>query len=178
MWRDYDMALQMNAGVSRQPPVEVRTPLTIRDTRLQAAIVRDDRLLLVQCTMPDEPPFWVLPGGGREAGESDAAALAREVREELGVVVEVGRVLDDVPADPPDGTYMRWRTFACRLTEGEPVACGGDGSAELTAVRWLPLAGGDAWDAAIRRDPYLYPQLERIRAALGFGGAASPHAAD
>lgn len=139
----------------------------MRDTRLQAAIVRDGQLLLVRCTLPDESPFWALPGGGREAAESDAEAVAREVREELGVEVEVGRVLDDVAADPPDGTYARWRTFACRLIAGEPTACGPDGAAVLTAVRWLPLAGGAQWEPALRSDPFLYPQLERLRAALG-----------
>lgn len=138
--------------------------MTMRDTRLQAAIVRDERLFLLQCTMPGERPFWVLPGGGREAGESDAETVAREVREELGVEVEVGRMLYDVPADPPDGTYTRWRTFACRLARGEPAACGSDGEAQLTAVRWLPLDG--AWDDELRADPFLYPQLERIRVTL------------
>jgi len=141
--------------------------VTIRDTRLQAAIVRDGRLLLVECTLPGERPFWVLPGGGREAGESDAEAVAREVREELGVEVEVDRVIDDVPAEPPDGTYTRWRTFACRITRGEPAACGADGTAELTAVRWLPLRDAEAWDASLTNDPFLHPQLQRIRAALG-----------
>jgi 8-oxo-dGTP pyrophosphatase MutT (NUDIX family) len=150
--------------------------VTIRDTRLQAAIVREGRLLLVECKLPDEPPFWVLPGGGREAGESDAEAVAREVREELGVEVEVGRVLDDVPADPPDGTYTRWRTFLCRLTRGEPAAVGTDGTAELTAVRWLPLWDCEAWDATLRGDPFLYPQLVRIRLALG-GPPAGPRPA-
>ena len=81
-------------------------------------------------------------------------------------------MLDDVAADPPDGTYARWRTFACRLTRGEPAACGADGGAALTAVRWLPLAGGAEWAAELRSDPFLYPQLERIRAALVPGGAA------
>lgn len=141
--------------------------MTMRDTRLQAAIVRNGWLLLLRCTLPGEPPFWTLPGGGREAGESDAQAVAREVREELGVAVEVGAVLDDVPADPPDGTYTRWRTFACRLVNGEPAACGADGGAQLTAVRWLPLADPGDWDAALRSDPFLRPQLDRIRAALG-----------
>jgi 8-oxo-dGTP pyrophosphatase MutT (NUDIX family) len=117
--------------------------------------VRDGRLLLVQCTMPGEPPFRVLPGGGRE------------VREELGMAVEVAAVLCGVPAGPPDGTYTRWRTFACRLLDGGPAACGTDGGAELTAVRWLPLADREEWDAALRGDPFLYPQLVRIRAALG-----------
>jgi 8-oxo-dGTP pyrophosphatase MutT (NUDIX family) len=145
--------------------------VTLRDTRLQAAIIREDHVLLVQCTLPGEPPFWVLPGGGREAGERDAEAVAREVREELGVEVEVGRVLDDAAADPPDGTYARWRTYACRVTSGEPAACGADGAAVLTAVRWLPLTGGASWDAALRRDPYLYPQLERLRRALGLPSA-------
>jgi hypothetical protein len=37
--------------------------MTMRDTRLQAAIVRDERLLLVRCTMPGERPFRVLARG-------------------------------------------------------------------------------------------------------------------
>ncbi|HEX8395222.1 MAG TPA: NUDIX domain-containing protein [Longimicrobium sp.] len=143
--------------------------MTIRDTRLQAAILRGSRLLLVLCRLPGEPPFWTLPGGGREEGETDAQAVAREVREELGVIVEVGAVLDDVPADPPDGTYTRWRTYACRIVEGEPVPCGNDGGAQLTAVRWLPLGDPGAWDAETRSDLFLCPQLGRIRAALGLG---------
>jgi 8-oxo-dGTP pyrophosphatase MutT (NUDIX family) len=149
----------------------------MRDTRLQAAIVRDGQLLLVQCTLPSEPPFWTLPGGGREAGESDAEAVAREVREELGIDVDVGHLIDDVAADPPDGTYARWRTFACCLLRGEPVACGADGAAVLTAVRWLPLAGGAESDAAIRSDPFLFPQLERIRAALRIPSVPAERAA-
>jgi hypothetical protein len=93
------------------------------------------------------------------------------------VEVEVGAVLDDVPADPPDGTYTRWRTFACRLVGGEPAARGTDRSAELTAVRWLPLADSEEWDAALRGDPFLCPQLERIRAALGLPDTRSWFAA-
>jgi hypothetical protein len=34
--------------------------MTICDTRLQAAIVRDGCLLLVQCTLPGEPPLKAL----------------------------------------------------------------------------------------------------------------------
>ena len=165
--------LRPSGWLAAPPSVEARDPVTMRDTRLQAAIVRDDHLLLVQCTLPGEPPFWVLPGGGREAGESDAEAVAREVREELGVEVEVGRLVDDVPADPPDGTYTRWRTFACRVVRGEPAACGADGAAVLTAVRWLPLAACAEWDAALRSDRFLYPQLVRVRAALGTPAAAA-----
>jgi hypothetical protein len=43
---------------------------------------------------------------------------------------------------------------------------GGEGWAELTAVRWLPLEESAAWEAALDGDPFLYPQLRRIRGAL------------
>lgn len=71
------------------------------------------------------------------------------MREEARVEVEVGPVLRDVPADPPDGTYTRWRTFRCRIIRGEPAP--GD---------------GESREAELRDDPYLYPQLLRIRGAL------------
>jgi hypothetical protein len=75
-------------------------------------------------------------------------------------------VLYEVPAEPPDGTYQRWRTYLCRVTGGEAAPGGGEGWATLTAVRWLPLADAAAWEAELRTDPFLHPQLLRIRAAL------------
>lgn len=140
--------------------------MTARDVRLQAAILQGRHLLLVRCVLPDGQAFWILPGGGRELGESDEEAVAREVREEVLVEVEVGPVLYDVPADPPDGTYTRWRTFRCSITRGEPAPGGGDEGAELTQVRWLPLDREGSWEADLHGDPFIYPQLLRIRAAL------------
>jgi 8-oxo-dGTP diphosphatase len=43
-----------------------------------------DRLLLLHCVLPDRS-FWLAPGGGLEPGESPHEALARELREELGL---------------------------------------------------------------------------------------------
>ena len=57
-------------------------PVSARDIRYQAAVIDGQRLLLLRCAPWDEAPFWVLPGGGREAGESAEACVAREVREE------------------------------------------------------------------------------------------------
>jgi 8-oxo-dGTP pyrophosphatase MutT (NUDIX family) len=136
--------------------------LPIRDTRLQAAILRGGDLLLLHCRLLTGEAFWLLPGGAREPGESPAAALAREVREELGAVVTVGPVVYDVPAEPPDGTYQRWRTYWCVLTAGEPRAMGSDGVATLDGLAWVPLADDARWPAGVARDRFLAPQLRRI----------------
>lgn len=140
--------------------------MSSRDIRYQAAVMDGERLLLLRCAPRDEAPFWVLPGGGREAGEPEEACVAREVREEARIEVEVGPLLYDVPADPPDGTYTRWRTYLCRVTRGEAAPGGGEGWAEITAVRWLPLFEPAKWDAELRDDPFIHPQLLRILAAL------------
>lgn len=50
----------------------------------------DGRILLCRLTYKQE---WDLPGGVVEVGEAPAAGLAREIREELGVTVEVGDLL-------------------------------------------------------------------------------------
>jgi len=67
-------------------------------TVVAAVIERSDRRFLIgQRRMNDTSPLkWEFPGGKIRAGESPEAALARELREELGVAlvksVEIGRV--------------------------------------------------------------------------------------
>ncbi len=55
------------------------------------ALIAGNALLVAQRARPPElAGLWELPGGKVAAGETDAAALARELREELGVEVAVG----------------------------------------------------------------------------------------
>lgn len=56
------------------------------------AIVFDaaGRVLLVERGRPPNAGLWSVPGGKLELGETLAQAVAREVREETGLVVEVG----------------------------------------------------------------------------------------
>jgi 8-oxo-dGTP diphosphatase len=62
--------------------------------RCVGAIIRgsQERLLLIQRGNEPGRGLWSLPGGRVEPGESDEAAVAREVAEETGLVVSVGKL--------------------------------------------------------------------------------------
>lgn len=109
----------------------------------------------------------MLPGGGREPAEEERSCVAREVLEETGLVVRVERLLIDCPAEPRDGTYVRWRTHLCSVVGGEAAPGGGDGdNIELVALQWLPIHDVPQWPAEIQTDPRLAPQLHALRAVL------------
>jgi ADP-ribose pyrophosphatase YjhB (NUDIX family) len=63
---------------------------------------REGRLLLVERAKPPGVGLWTVPGGRLEPRETLAQAVAREVREETGLIAEVGplvcvaeRIADD-----------------------------------------------------------------------------------
>ncbi|MBV9091302.1 MAG: (deoxy)nucleoside triphosphate pyrophosphohydrolase [Mycobacteriaceae bacterium] len=62
------------------------------------ALIADGELLVAQRNRPRElAGRWELPGGKVAPGETERAALARELAEELGIAVAVGeRIGDDV----------------------------------------------------------------------------------
>ncbi|MEV8509706.1 NUDIX hydrolase [Actinoplanes sp. NPDC051475] len=75
---------------------------TLPRKRMGAGVLLSDdqgRSLLVE---PSYKDYWELPGGAVEADESPHAAVARELTEELGLSVELGRLLvsDWVPPRP------------------------------------------------------------------------------
>lgn len=70
-------------------------------------IDRDDCVLMVKLVFP-EGAWWVLPGGGIDAGESALDALHRELREETG--------LEDVPVGPV--VWNRIHHFRMTDTDG------------------------------------------------------------
>jgi mutator protein MutT len=98
-----------------------------------AAVIERGGRILVSQRGPDagQPGRWEFPGGKREEGESDEAALARELREELGVEVGIGARMWTARAGP-----LELRFFRCSWIAGQrPRALG---SAQF---RWVPRQG-------------------------------------
>ncbi len=102
----------------------------------------DGRVLLVDQPYVDG---WSLPGGDLKRGESVRDAIVRELREELGVALEV-----PTPVLAAQRVHDRWVTFVTTLDVSEDVAEElRPRSAELSRSAWfapdaLPPLDGDA----------------------------------
>lgn len=94
-------------------------------------IFRDGKLLIAQRHADSHlGGLWEFPGGKREAGESFEGCLVRELREELGVEVSVGKCFESVTHDYPEKS-VHLEFFLCRLVSGEPRALG------CADIRWI-----------------------------------------
>jgi 8-oxo-dGTP diphosphatase len=87
----------------------------------------DGRLLLVKRGQEPAKGCWSVPGGRVEAGESDAEATAREVLEETGLRVRVGRLAGTVERDAPGGGVYLINDYVCEVyVEDAGVVRAGD----------------------------------------------------
>ena len=99
--------------------------------------------------------LWEFPGGKREPGESFEACLVREIREELGVKISVGKLFEELTHDYPEKS-VHLKFFDCQLLDGQPQPL------DCAAVKWVAkteLAGFD-FPAADRQ---LLARLSRRR---------------
>jgi 8-oxo-dGTP diphosphatase len=120
-------------------------------------LVRDGKVLAARRALHKrEGGLWELPGGKVEPGEADAAALVRELGEELGVRVEVGAVVGESEHTYAHGT-VRLVALRCSLVEGEPAAL------EHAEVRWL----GAEELGTVEWAPADVPLLEGVRGVVG-----------
>lgn len=87
-------------------------------------MLRLGRLLIARrCDGDHLAGLWEFPGGKREPGEPYPDCLRRELTEELGIEVEVGRLYEEIVHAYPERT-VRLRFFLCRWLRHEPQCLG------------------------------------------------------
>ena len=96
-----------------------------------ALIFQNGKLLITQRhTNAHLGGLWEFPGGKREDDETFEECLVRELREELGVEVQVGKLFEEFTHAYPDKS-VRLRFFLCELIEGEPEPI------DCAAIQWI-----------------------------------------
>lgn len=116
-------------------------------------VIGDDQRVLITQRRADQahPLQWEFPGGKVEPGEAPVAALVRELREELGVTVVVGRIWDVLfHAYPAFDLVML--VYGCRIVDGSPRAV------EVADLAWVGAHDLARWDIL----PADRPLVERL----------------
>lgn len=138
--------------------------MSARPTVAVGAIVFDDagRVLLIERGHPPAVGQWTVPGGKVEPAETLAQAVAREVREETGLVVEVGPLACVVERIDDDFHYVIL-DYLARAIGGQLAAASDVRAArfvDASELATLPLTDG------------LVPVLERARATYATWSAS------
>jgi mutator protein MutT len=98
------------SGPAAGNPIEVAAGL----------IFRDGKLLITRRSAGGHlAGLWEFPGGKREPGESFEECLHRELREELGIEVQIDFLIQEIIHCYPERP-VRLRFFRCRWLRHEP----------------------------------------------------------
>lgn len=107
---------------------------------VNAVLVRDRCVLLARRSAARKayPGLWSFPGGHVEEGEGLEQALHRELREEVGIVLEQYRRL--APIVDPHVATTTYRMYAVTAWRGEPAIL----DDEHSELRWFSLSAATA----------------------------------
>ena len=89
-----------------------RLPVSIK-----GVVLYGDRIVLLKNNRNE----WELPGGKIEVGEEPTSCLAREIREELGLTVVVGPILDSWLYHIDDNVDVFIVTYGCYAQDGQHI---------------------------------------------------------
>lgn len=98
-----------------------------------AIIENENKEILCALRSPEMtlPNYWEFPGGKIEEGESKEEALKREIKEELGCVIEVFDHVEDTTYEY-EKVIVRLETFMAKIIEGTPAL------SEHAEIKWVP----------------------------------------
>src|SRR6185437_10312210 len=107
-----DASSNQKSKIGNQKFIEVSAGLVFRNGKLLITQRHADAHL---------GGLWEFPGGKREADETFEQCLVRELREELGIEVEVGESVESLTHAYPEKTVLL-KFFRCRWKQYEPRA--------------------------------------------------------
>lgn len=124
------------------------------------AVIEHDGLVLLAQRPPHKllPLKWEFAGGKVEPGEDPAAAIVREIREELGCEITITRALPPFTHDY-GRVVIEMIPFVCALAPGSPAPH----PHEHVALAWAKLDELTSYDLAAAD----YPVIEAYRATRG-----------
>jgi mutator protein MutT len=102
-------------------PTRNSKPETRNQIEVSAGLIfRSGKLLITQRHQNAHlGGLWEFPGGKREPNETFEECLVRELREEIGIEVEVGELLESITHTYPEKT-VSLKFFRCRWKQNEP----------------------------------------------------------
>lgn len=127
--------------------------------RVVGAVVQRDGTVFAARRNADRSAggLWEFPGGKIEGNETPEAALRRELREELGVNVMVGLLVDQ-SISRVDDVQIELSCYTARFDGDDPVS-----SSDHDAMRWVPLDALSSLEWAPGDVPIINVLAERLR---------------
>lgn len=120
------------------------------------AIIKDNKVFAAQRGNKGETKFkWEFPGGKIEPGETPEEALARELREELKINVEVHELITSI-VDEYETQVLHIDTYRCSLISGEPTLTEHINKAWSTKEELDKLTFSPADDPTLKKIKELY----------------------